>query len=129
MIRWPGMILLDGHLTAAPMVTHVPLSIELRGYRVVDRERDRDAVWVAPPRLAWLYRILPNDANMNLTAWRKDPSYFLAYIGAPTWRIGLRMGVRGRPIPALVVDIGQWHSYLPWGTRLYARLLGVTPIL
>jgi hypothetical protein len=75
--------------------------------RVVWRDMDRDAVWVAPSWLAWLYRLLPYDLT-----WRRGPEYdharlpafYLFVVHAPTWllawlpaardpRYGARLGI------------------------------------
>ena len=91
-----------------------------RDWRVVERDLWAHAVCVAPAWVAWLYLVLPNHANVNLTAWRDDDTYFLMNVAAPAWRVGL---VVHRRLPALKIEIGSWDTYLPWGTVRYVRLV------
>ena len=137
MIRWPRMQCYDNlvfkrdeaYTTADP-----PIKVDLstwecaRHWTVVQRDWDRDVLWLAPRWIGWLYRLLPNHFNVNLTAWKTEPSHFLVNFGAPTWYIGLAMRGRERkfPVPAIVLDLGtacKHHYYLPWGVRLYRRLV------
>ena len=123
-IRWPGM---QGYQLRG--ITQAPSSKwKGSGSRLVYRDYDQNRFWVAPSWIAWLYRLLPNHANVNLTAWKTEPSHFLANFGAPTWNIGLLMNGRERnfPVPAIVVDLGtgfKHHYYLPWGVKLYCRMV------
>ena len=118
MIHWPGMKQVD--VLYCENFGIPPVG---KGETMVQRVPEINGMWVAPRWIAWLYRILPNHANVNLTAWRTEPSHYLANIGAPTWVVGISMR---RGIPAIVVHLGQGHSgfghwYLPWGVRLYAK--------
>ncbi|KKM65042.1 hypothetical protein LCGC14_1495280 [marine sediment metagenome] len=125
MIRWPKMQCVDGRFLKGADIGEW---MGVQHWTIVQREWDRDVVWVAPRWIGWLYRLLPNHFNVNLTAWKTEPSHFLANLGAPIWNIGLLMngGECKFPVPAIVVDLGtsrKHHYYLPWGARLYRRLV------
>lgn len=120
MIRWPGM---QGYQLRG--ITQAPSSKwKGSGSRLVYRDHDQDRFWVAPSWIAWLYRLLPNQVGVNLTAWIKHPDHFLWDVAAPTWRVGLL--IRNR-IPVLKVEFGGGnydslhHFYLPWGIRLFCH--------
>ena len=123
MIRWPGMHCVDGLFLKG---TEIGEWARIRHWTVVEREWDRDVYWMAPRWIGWLYRLLPNNFNINLTAWKTEPSFFLINLDAPTWRIGLALrGKRKFPVPAIVLNLGihlKYHYYIPWGGRLYLRL-------
>ena len=129
MIRWPGMLCYD-MLVLKRTGTKLDISkwVGARHQTVVEQDWDLDWLWVAPRWIGWLYRLLPNHLNANVTAWKTEPSHFLVNLAAPSWRIGLLMSGRERrfPVPAIVVDLGRdmkHHYYLPWGNNLYARLV------
>ncbi len=129
MIRWPRMQSFDmGFMRRTGTLIDINVWAAVRGWTVVQRDYDLNRLWVAPRWIGWLYRLLPNHFNVNLTAWKTEPSHFLANFGAPTWRIGLLMNGRERrfPVPAIVLDLGtdcEHHYYLPWGAQLYCRIV------
>ena len=96
---------------------------------------DVDWRWPGTPKTqrvmnGWLgkvYAALPNHFGLHTHEWLRDSSWFLVSIAAPGWVVGLRMGVRGCHVPAVVVGWNFGSIYLPWGNRLYARLLGIIP--
>ena len=125
MIRWPKMQCVDEHFLKG---TDIGEWARIRHWTVVQQEWDRAVYWFAPRWIGWLYRLLPNHFNVNLTAWKTEPSHFLVNIAAPTWYIGLLLRGRERkfPVPAIVLDLGthlKHHYYIPWGGRLYRRLV------
>ncbi len=124
MIRWPKMQSVEMCFLKG---TDIDEWMGIRHWTVVYRDWDYDRLWVAPHSIGWLYRLLPNHANVNLTAWKTEPSHFLVNVAAPTWRIGFLIRKR---IPVLKVEFGggsydsQHHFYLPWGLPLFIRLTG-----
>ena len=128
MIRWPKMQSFDmGFMRRTGTLIDINVWAAVRGWKVVQRDHDHDLLWVAPRWIGWLYRLLPNHFNVNLTGWKTEPSLFLANVAAPTWRIGILIRKR---IPVLKVEFGggsydsQHHFYLPWGLPLFIRLTG-----
>ena len=115
MIRWPGMKHVDCQYTKKMGIPDLA-----KGEAKVQWMGIVDGLWVAPKWIAWLYRILPNHANINLTRWRTEPAYYQANIGAPTWVVAIAMR---RGIPAIHCWFGRADHgyYLPWGVRLYAK--------
>ncbi|KKL95543.1 hypothetical protein LCGC14_1853560 [marine sediment metagenome] len=122
MIRWPKMQCVEMRFLKG---TDIGEWMRIRHWTLVERDYDLDRLWAAPCWIGWLYRLLPNHFNVNLTAWKTEPSHFLANVAAPTWRFGFL--IRNR-IPAVLVEMGggsydsQYRFYLPWGLRLYCRL-------
>ncbi len=128
MIHWPKMQSLDmGFMRRTGTLIDINEWAAIRGWKVVQCDYDLGRLWVAPRWIGWLYRLLPNHFNVNLTAWKTEPSHFLVNVAAPTWRIGLtfrRIPNNGRVLPAVVVSLGEFlHWYLPWGNRLYLRFV------
>ncbi len=123
MIRWPKMQAFD-ILVLRRSGAHLDLRgwAKIRHWIIVERDWENDRVWVAPRWIGWLYRLLPNHANVNLTGRKTEPGMYRANVAAPSWLVGI---VMRSGIPAIHCWFGSWERayYLPWGVRLYMRMV------